>query len=55
MREMLQFVAQRMMELDVESRCGASYAERGVPRENSRNGYMRTSVAQTAIGDGAGA
>jgi putative transposase len=39
LREMLQFVTQRMMELDVEGRCGAPYGERGVPRENSRNGY----------------
>ena len=36
---MLQFVAQRLMDLDVEGRCGAAYGERGVPRENSRNGY----------------
>ncbi len=38
-REMLQCVAQRMMEADVEGRCGAPYGERGAPRENSRNGY----------------
>ena len=38
-REMLQFIAQRMMEADVEGRCGAPYGERGMPRENSRNGY----------------
>ena len=39
LREMLQFVTQRLMEMDVEGRCGAPYGERGVPRENSRNGY----------------
>jgi len=39
LREMLQFVAQRLMDLEVEGRCGAPYGERGVPRENSRNGY----------------
>src|SRR3977135_2187396 len=27
------------MEADVEGRCGAGYGERGVERENSRNGY----------------
>ncbi len=36
---MLQFVAQRLMDADVEGLCGAMYGERGVPRENSRNGY----------------
>ncbi len=25
--------------MDVEALCGASYGERAVPRENSRNGY----------------
>jgi len=39
LRERLQFVAERMIEFDVEGRCGASYNERGIPRENSRNGY----------------
>lgn len=38
-REMLGFIAERMMDADVEGRCGAPYGERGVPRENSRNGY----------------
>ena len=31
-REMLQFVAQRLMDADVESLCAAAYGERGVPR-----------------------
>ena len=39
LREMLQFISQRMMDLDVEGLCGAPYGERGVPRENSRNGH----------------
>jgi putative transposase len=39
LREMLQFVAQRMMEMDVESLCAAFYGERSPERQNSRNGY----------------
>jgi putative transposase len=39
LRDMLQFVAQQLMDMDVEGRCGAGYGERGTPRENSRNGY----------------
>lgn len=39
LREMLQFVAQRLMELDVEGSCAAGYGERTIERENSRNGY----------------
>jgi len=39
LREMLQFVAQRLMDLDVAGRCGAGYGERSEERENSRNGY----------------
>ncbi len=39
LREMLEFATQRLMEFDVENRCGAPYGERGVPRSNSRNGY----------------
>jgi putative transposase len=38
-REMLHFAAQRLMEIDVEALCGASYGDRANPRENSRNGY----------------
>jgi len=38
-REMLGFVAQRMMELDVEGRCGAAHGERSEARTNSRNGF----------------
>ena len=39
LREMIGFVAQRLMDVDVESLCGASYGERTVERANSRNGY----------------
>ena len=30
LREMIQYVAQRMMEMDVEGRCGATFAERSL-------------------------
>jgi len=39
LREMIQYVAQRMMDMDVESVCQAAYGERTVERANSRNGY----------------
>ena len=39
LREMIQFVAPRMMEMDAESLCAAAYGERTVDRQNSRNGY----------------
>lgn len=39
LREMIQYVAQRMMDMDVESLCAAGYAERSPERLNSRNGY----------------
>jgi hypothetical protein len=39
LREMIQHVAQRMMEMDVEGRCGAAFGERSPERSNSRNGY----------------
>ena len=38
-REMIGFVAQRLMELDVDNRCGASHGERSEVRTNSRNGF----------------
>ena len=31
LREMLEFATQRLIEFDVENRCGAPYGERGVP------------------------
>jgi transposase-like protein len=39
LRQMVQFMAQRLMELDVEARCGAGYDEKNPERINSRNGY----------------
>jgi putative transposase len=39
LRQMIQFVAQRLMEMDVETLCGAGYGERSAERANSRNGY----------------
>ena len=39
LREMIQYVAQRMMEMDVENMCAAAYGERSPERQNSRNGY----------------
>ena len=39
LREMIQYVAQRMMDMDVEGLCAASYGERSPERLNSRNGY----------------
>ena len=39
LREMIQYVAQRMMEMDAEGVCAAAYAERSPERLNSRNGY----------------
>lgn len=38
-RELLSHVAQRLMEFEIEQRCGAAYGERTGDRENSRNGY----------------
>lgn len=39
LRQMVQFMAQRLMELDVDGRCGAGYDEKSPERLNSRNGY----------------
>jgi putative transposase len=40
LRQMVQFMAQRLMELDVEGRCGAAYDEKNpAERLNSRNGH----------------
>ena len=38
-REMIGFVAQRLMEADVDNRCGAGHGERSEARTNSRNGF----------------
>jgi putative transposase len=39
LKQMIQFVAQRMMDMDAESLCAAAYGERSPERLNSRNGY----------------
>ncbi len=39
LREMIGFAAQRLMELESESLCGASHGERSTDRRNQRNGY----------------
>ena len=38
-REMIAFMAQRLMEADVEGLCGAAHGERSEERSNYRNGY----------------
>ena len=48
LRQMVQFMAQRLMELDVEGRCGAGYDEKSAERLNSRN----VSVRATRLDDG---
>ncbi len=39
LRDMIQHVAQRLMDMDVEGLCQAAYGERTAERANSRNGY----------------
>jgi putative transposase len=39
LREMVRAFAQRMMDAEVEVRCGAAYGEVSADRVNSRNGY----------------
>src|SRR5688572_32817912 len=39
LKQMIQYVAQRMMEMDAEGLCAAAYGERSPERLNSRNGY----------------
>jgi putative transposase len=39
LRQMVQFMAQRLMQMDVEGRCGAGYDEKTPERTNSRDGY----------------
>ena len=41
LREMIREFAQRMMDADVEVRCGAGYGDVSPDRVNSRNGYRR--------------
>jgi putative transposase len=49
LREMIGFVAQRLMDVDAESLCGAGHGERSAERSNSRNGY-RERVWETRAG-----
>ncbi len=42
LRDMIQYVAQRMMELDTEGLCAAAFGERNPERINSRNGSYTT-------------
>jgi putative transposase len=51
LRPMIQFVAQRLMDRDLEAPCGAAYAERRGDRINSRNGSRAR--AQSIPSDGA--
>jgi len=39
LRQMVQFAAQRLMEMEAETLCGAGYEEKNPERINSRNGY----------------
>ena len=39
LREMIGFAAQRLMELDIESRTGAAHGKRSSERQAQRNGY----------------
>ena len=39
LREMIGFAAQRLMELQTETLCGAGHGERSENRTNLRNGY----------------
>jgi putative transposase len=42
LRQMVQFMAQRLMDLDVQARCGAGYDTKApLERLNSRNGYRQ--------------
>ena len=43
LREMIGFVANRMMDLEVEGETGAAYGERSLARVNQRNGYRERS------------
>ena len=40
LREMIGFAAQRLMELEAETLCGAGHGERSESRTNQRNGLL---------------
>jgi len=50
LKQMIQFVPQRMMELDVEGLCNVGFDVKSPDRVNSRNGY-RDRLWQTRAGD----
>lgn len=50
LKQMIQFVAQRMMEFDVEGLCGAGFDVKSPDRPNNRNGY-RDRLWQNRAGD----
>ena len=52
LREMLAFVAARMMDVEVESLTGAAHGERSPERTNQRNGYRNHVPAQIRVGGG---
>jgi putative transposase len=39
LREMIGFAAERLMQLETDTRCGAGHSERNPDRLNHRNGY----------------
>lgn len=43
LRQMVQLMAQRLMEIDVERRCDAAYDAKSAERPNSRNGFREHS------------
>ena len=49
LRQMVQFMAQRLMDMDVETLCGAGYDEKSAERLNSRNG-VRDRAWETRAG-----
>jgi Transposase, Mutator family len=49
LKEMMTFVVNRMMDLDVESLAGAAHGERSAARTNQRNGY-RERPWETRVG-----
>jgi transposase-like protein len=45
LRQMVQFAAQRLMEVETETLCGAGYDEKSAERLNSRNGFRPLRIA----------
>ena len=54
LKQMIQYVAQRMMEMDAEGLCAAAYGERSPERLNSRNGYYSANYNECELTDGGG-